>query len=188
MSARRAAIRRERLQRNKIEKKKGKLGSLERAKEQGIIDGRALAVSVCLEVLHSKYKLSNNKAQQLLNAIGKESARFDNPGVRFVLEYYAEKIAKKINTIKEYQEIKDVETQIYCISRDDLYVTSVAIILTELNELWNFSSNDKNTGRLDYIMEYCTNRYLEVQLDCEHNTAQYYFERMLRKTGYQLNW
>ena len=38
MSARRAAIRRERLQRNKIEKKKGKLGSLERAKEQGIID------------------------------------------------------------------------------------------------------------------------------------------------------
>ena len=143
MSARRATIRRERLQRNKVEKKKGKLGSLERAKEQGIIDGRALAVSVCLEVLHSKYKLSNNKAQQLLNAIGKESARFDNPGVRFVLEYYAEKIAKKINAIKEYQEIKDVETQIYCISRDDLYVTSVAIILTELNELFNFSSNDK---------------------------------------------
>lgn len=64
MSARRAAIKRERLQRNKIEKKKGKLGSLERAKEQGIIDGRALAVSVCLEVLHSKYKLSNSKAQQ----------------------------------------------------------------------------------------------------------------------------
>ena len=165
MSARRAAIRRERLQRNKIEKKKGKIGSLERAKEQGIIDGRALAVSVCLEVLHSKYRLNNNKAQQLLNAIGKESARFDNPGVRFVLEYYAEKIAKKINAIKEYQEIKDVETQIYCISRDDLYVTSVAIILTELNELFNFSCNDKNTGRLDYIMEYCTNRYLEVQLD-----------------------
>ena len=125
MSARRAAIRRERLQRIKVEKKKGKLGSLERAKEQGIIDGRALAVSVCLEVLHSKYKLSNNKAQQLLNAIGKESARFDNPGVRFVLEYYAEKIAKKINAIKEYQEIKDVETQIYCISRDDLDRKSV---------------------------------------------------------------
>ena len=187
MSARRAAIRRERLQRNKIEKKKGKLGSLERAKEQGIIDGRALAVSVCLEVLHSKYKLSNNKAQQLLNAIGKESARFDNPGVRFVLEYYAEKIAKKINAIKEYQEIKDVETQIYCISRDDLYVTSVAIILTELNELWNFSSNDKNTGRLDYIMEYCTNRYLEMQLDPDKNTAEYYFERMLRRTGYKLH-
>ena len=188
MSARRAAIRRERLQRNKIEKKKGKLGSLERAKEQGIIDGRALAVSVCLEVLHSKYKLSNNKAQQLLNAIGKESARFDNPGVRFVLEYYAEKFAKKINAIKEYQEVKDVETQIYCISRDDLYVTSVAIILTELNELFNFSSNDKNTGRLDYIIEYFTKRYFESQLDDGHNTAQYNFEQMLRKTGYQLNW
>ena len=34
MSARRAAIRRERLQRNKVEKKKGKIGNLERAKEQ----------------------------------------------------------------------------------------------------------------------------------------------------------
>lgn len=162
MSARRAAIRRERLQRNKIEKKKGKIGSLERAKEQGVIDGRAIGVSACLEVLHSKYKFSNNKAQQLLNVMGKESARLDDAGVRFVANYYAEKFEKKLDALGMYQDAADIPTKIYCASKHELLVTSVAIVLMVLNELWNFSSNDKDTGRLDYIMEYCTNRYLEM--------------------------
>jgi len=38
MSARRAAMRRERLQRNKIEKKKGAMAEFERAKEQGKVN------------------------------------------------------------------------------------------------------------------------------------------------------
>lgn len=188
MSARRATIRRERLQRNKIEKKKGAMAEFERAKEQGVIDGRTIGVSACLEVLHSKYKFSNNKAQQLIDCMGKESTRLDDIGVNYVANYYVDKFEKKLSTIKEYRQTGDIETNIYCSARDELFVTSVAIAMMVLNELWNFSSNDKNTGRLDYIMEYCTNRYLEVQLNPEENTAKYYFERMLRKTGYQLSW
>ena len=187
MSARRAAMRRERLQRNKIDKKKGAMAELERAKEQGVIDGRAIGVSACLEVLHSKYNFSNNKAQQLLNAMGRESARLDDTGVRFVANYYAEKFEKKLYALEMYQDTADIATKIYCASKHELFVTSVAIVLMVLNELWNFSSNDKNTGRLDYIMEYCTNRYLEMQLDPDNNTAEYYFERMLRRTGYKLH-
>lgn len=187
MSARRAAMRRERLQRNKIDKKKCAMAELERAKEQGIIDGRAIGVSACLEVLHSKYKFSNNKAQQLLNVMGRESARLYDTGVRFVANYYAEKFEKKLDALGMYQDIADIPTKIYCASKHELFVTSVAIVLMVLNELWNFSSNDKNTGRLDYIMEYCTNRNLEMQLDPDKNTAEYYFERMLRRTGYKLH-
>lgn len=187
MSARRAAMRRERLQRNKIDKKKCAMAELERAKEQGIIDGRAIGVSACLEVLHSKYKFSNNKAQQLLNVMGRESARLDDTGVRFVANYYAEKFEKKLDALRMHQDTADIATKIYCASKHELFVTSVAIALMVLNELWNFSSNDKNTGRLDYIMEYCTNRYLEMQLDPDINTAEYYFERMLRRTGYKLH-
>lgn len=187
MSARRAAMRRERLQRNKIEKKKGAMAEFERAKEQGVIDGRAIGVSACLEVLHSKYKFSNNKAQQLLDVMGKESTRLDDAGVRFVANYYAKKFEKKLDALGMYQDAADIPTKIYCASKHELFVTSVAIALMVLNELWNFSSNDKNTGRLDYIMEYCTNRYLEMQLDPNKNTAEYYFERMLRRTGYKLH-
>ena len=187
MSARRAAMRRERFQRNKIDKKKGAMAEFERAKDQGVIDGRAIGVSACLEVLHSKYNFSNNKAQQLLNAMGRESARLDDTGVRFVANYYAEKFEKKLDALGMYQDATDIPTKIYCASKHELFVTSVAIALMVLNELWNFSSNDKNTGRLDYIMEYCTNRYLEMQLDPDKNTAEYYFERMLRRTGYKLH-
>lgn len=180
-------MRRERLQRKKIDKKKCAMAELERAKEQGIIDGRAIGVSACLEVLHSKYKFSNNKAQQLLNVMGRESARLYDTGVRFVANYYAEKFEKKLDALGMYQDTADIATKIYCASKHELFVTSVAIVLMVLNELWNFSSNDKNTGRLDYIMEYCTNRYLEMQLDPDNNTAEYYFERMLRRTGYKLH-
>ena len=168
MSARRAAMRRERLQRNKIDKKKGAMAELERAKEQGIIDGRAIGVSACLEVLHSKYKFSNNKAQQLLNVMGRESARLDDTGVRFVANYYAEKLEKKLDALGMYQDAADIPTKIYCASKHELFVTSVAIALMVLNE-------------------YCTNRYLEMQLDPDKNTAEYYFERMLRRTGYKLH-
>ena len=130
MSARRAAMRRERLQRNKIDKKKGAMAEFERAKEQGIIDGRALAVSVCLEVLHSKYKFSKNKAQQLIDCMGKESARLDDIGVNYVANYYVDKFEKKLSTIKEYRQTGGIETKIYCSARDELFVTSFAISLS----------------------------------------------------------
>ena len=119
--------------------------------------------------------------------MGRESARLDDTGVRFVANYYAEKFEKKLDALGMYQDAADIPTKIYCASKHELFVTSVAIALMVLNELWNFSSKDKNTGRLDYIMEYCTNRYLEMQLDPDKNTAEYYFERMLRRTGYKLH-
>lgn len=186
MSARRAAIRKERLQREKAKRSKTMLGKLERAKQRGILDGRVIASSVILEVLHDRYKFSNAKAQEILKCSGKECLKQDRDGTRFVLEFYAKKIQEKINTVDIYQKMSDIETQVYCINRDDLFVSVAAIMLSALNELYNFSSNSKGSGRLDYIMEYCVNRYIEVQLDPEHKTADYYFQKMKRKTGYDV--
>lgn len=186
MSARRAAIRRERAQRAKAEKSKEPEGKLERARQRGIIDGRAIASSVILELLHDRYRFSNKKVQELLDFAGKESTKYDQEGTRFVMEYYAGKLSEKINTVEVYQEMKDIETQVYCVARDDLFVSAAAIMFDALNELYVFSSFGTGTGRLDYIMEYCVNRYIEVQLDPEHKTADYYFKRMKRKTGYEI--
>lgn len=186
MSARRAAIRRERAQMAKMKKNKTPEGKLERIRMKGIVDGRKIAASVILEVLHDKYKFSNRKAQELLTCVGKESTKFDQEATHFVVEFYAKKLAEKINSTDVYQDMKDIETQVYCVGRDDLFVSAAAIMLTALNELHGFSSNSKGTGRLDYIMEYCVNRYIEVQLDPEHKTADYYFQKMKRKTGYDI--
>ena len=88
----------------------------------------------------------------------------------------------KVDEIKSafMKALNIINKGIYC-NMDNVESSNI------LNELFNFSSNDKNTGRLDYIMEYCTNRYLEMQLDPDKNTAEYYFERMLRRTGYKLH-
>lgn len=186
MSARRAAIRRERAQRAKAQKSKTIEGKLERIRAKGINDGRNIAASVILEVLHDKYKFSEKKAYELLDCVGKESTKFDQEGTKFVVEFYAKKLWEKINSVDVYQDMKNIETQVYCVARDDLFVSAAAIMLTALNELFGFSSNSKGTGRLDYIMEYCTNRYIELLLDPEHKTADYYIQKMKRKTGYDV--
>lgn len=184
MSARRAMIRRERKQNSKIEKHKAMNGKLERAKAKGVKDGRNIAGSVALEVMHDKYKLSNEKAQQVLDCVGKDSTKLDKPGTRFVVQHYADMFFNKVKSMNNYLYEDDIEKRIYYISRNELYISTVAMLLTALNDLFNFSSNKKETGRLDYIMEYCANRYLEMQLDPEHKTADYYFQKMLKKTGY----
>lgn len=186
MSARRAAIRRERAQRAKAEKNKTPEGKLERARNRGIIDGRVIASSVILELLHDRYGFSCKKAQELLDHVGKESTKCDQDGTRFVMEFYSGKLSEKINSVEVYQEMKDVETQVYCVARDEMFVTAAAIMCDALNELYGFSSFSTGTGRLDYIMEYCVNRYIEVQLDPEHKTADYYFRKMKRNTGYNI--
>lgn len=186
MSARRAAIRKERLQREKAKKSKTMLGKLERAKQKGILDGRVIASSVILEVLHSKYRLSNQKAQKVLDCTMKESVKADQQGTNFVLNFYAEKLSKKIDAVDVYQDMNDIETQVYCVGRYNLFVSTAAVMFAALNELYGFSSNNKGTGRLDYIMEYCVNRYIEIQLDPGHKTADYYFQKMRRNTGYKL--
>lgn len=184
MSARRAALRRERLQNAKAEKKKGITGDMERARVQGVIDGRAIAACVCLEVLHDKYKLSASKAEKVIEYSNKESTRYEEVGVNFVLNYYAEKFAKRIKDVKTCSAMTDVATQIYLVTRNNLFITGVAIMSSSLNEVLNYTCNNKNTGRLDYIMEYCANRFIEMQLDAEHKTVDYYYNKMVRKTGY----
>ena len=186
MSARRALIRRERKQNSKMKKHKTTNGKLERAKAKGVKDGRNIAGFVVLEVLHDKYKLSNEKAQQVLDCVGKDSTKLDRPGTRFVVLHYADKFFDKVESMGTYLYEDDIEKKIYYISRNELYGNTVAMLLTALNELFNFSSNSKGTGRLDYIMEYCANRYLEMQLDPEHKTPEYYFRKMKRKTGYDV--
>ena len=184
MSVRRAMIRREAMKRIKDEKRKSPMGKLERARNRGVSDGRTIAASVVFQILHDKYSLTNSQIQKLYDFVNKESARLDDIGVKFVAEHYYDMFAERIDRVRVQQEYKSLEEEAYCRSRDNLYISTVAVILMCLNELWDYSSNSKNTGRLDFVMEYCSTRYLEFQLDPKNHTADYYFNKMTRKTGY----
>ena len=73
--------------------------------------------------------------------------------------------------------------QIYLNTWDDFYVSSIALMLAVLNDDYGMASNMKNTGRLDTIMEYCTNEYIKLQLDPGKYTPEWYVEQTREKTG-----
>ena len=55
--------------------------------------------------------------------------------------------------------------------------------MTVLNDKYNMASNNRNTGRLDVIMEYCVNEYIKIILDPIKHTAEGYVTNTEKKTG-----
>lgn len=186
MSNRRAAIRRERLAREKAVRKKTTQGKIERAKFDGKTEGRKAAVGVVMEVLFDRWHFSANKVNEVLECVAKESARLEREGTRFVVRWYADKIIAKIKEVHPpVPGENDFETVKY-VSKNEMYITAVAIMLTALNELYDFSTNKKETGRLDYIINYSVNRFVEMSFDYKVKTGEYYLSRMRKKTGYKI--
>ena len=89
-----------------------------------------------------------------------------------------DKLIAKINNADVVQKPKSIGEQIYLNTRDDFYVSSIALMLAVLNDDYGMASNMTNTGRLDTIMEYCTNEYIKLQLDPEKYTPAWYVEQI----------
>lgn len=186
MSNRRAFIRRERLEREKASKRNTTQGKMERAKFDGKTEGRKAAVGIVMEVLYDKWNFSSNKVNEVLERVGQESARLEREGTRFVVTWYADKIVNKIKDVRPPVPGGDAFETIKFVSKNEMYITAVAIMLTVLNELYDFSTNKKETGRLDYIINYSVNKYIEMTLDYKVKTGEYYMNRMRKRTGYKI--
>lgn len=184
--SKRAMIRRERKKIDKANKSRAADGDLQRMKTKGMIDGRVIAASVVLEIMHDKHNFSNKKVQRLLNAISNESLKFYEAATLFNVEWYADRMVERIKAVTFSPVVRSAKEQIYVMARDDFYISACSVMFLALNEEFGFSSNAKGTGRTDYIMEYCINRYIEMNLDPDRHTAQYYFDRMKEKTGYDI--
>lgn len=60
----------------------------------------------------------------------------------------------------------------------------MAAVGVVLEVLYDFSTNKKGTGRLDYIIDYSVKEYVEMCNDYQIKTGEYYLDRMTKKTGY----
>lgn len=186
MSDKRAIIRRERKKMEKAKKNLSPDGELQRLQVQGMIDGRIIAASVVLEILHDKYGFRQKRAERLLSCISDESAKFEQSATQFTVEWYANRMIERINETPVKTVVRNVKEHIYIVARDEFFVTACAVMFLALNEEFGFSSNAKGTGRTDFVMHWCINRYIEIQLDPDNKTAQYYYDRMKRKTGFNI--
>ena len=186
MSDRRATVRRERKERAKIKKNKTANGEMLRAAEQGKIDGRTIAFCVIANLLYDLHGFRKKRIEDFLTKCNKEATRFDQEGFKFVLNYYADKLVEKINKTDVAQKPTTLEENVYINQRDAFYVSSLALMMAVLNDDYNMASNEKNTGRLDVIMEYCTNEYIKIQLNPKGHSASWYVEQTRNKTGLKL--
>ena len=89
MSAKRAAIRRERKERRKAEHRKAPDGEARRAAEQGRMDGRTLAACIIINVLYDQFGFRDKRLMRMVKQINQEALKFDQEATRFNLEFYA---------------------------------------------------------------------------------------------------
>ena len=164
MSSRRAAIRRERKQREKAMKSHSPVGELARATEQGKIDGRALSVFITSLYLHSDFGWGAKKIIGLIEKCNAEAVRFDNDGVMFTFEFYAKKIGEKLNAVDLHQIRKTsiIVEEIYNDNRNDFFLTGMSVLCTCLSSDYGYAINKSDTGRLDRLIEKCVKEYVNV--------------------------
>ena len=176
-------MRRERKQRAKIGKNKSSTGVMLRAAEQGKLDGRTIAFCVAANLLYDLHGFRRRRIYNFLEKCNKEAARFDDAGLQFVLKVYADRIVEKFNDLLLMEQPADVVEHIYCNQRDDFFISSLALMFTVLNGEYGMAFNQKKTGRLDVMLEYCANEYLKLQLDPDGHDVAWYVRQTREKTG-----
>lgn len=182
MSLRRAAMRREQKMREKALKSRSPDGELARAKEQGKIDGRVLAVFTSSIYLHKDFGWGKDRILEMIEKGNKEAARFDNEGVWFVFNFYAEKIAEKLNRQEVGVKIvKTVAEKIYYDNRNDFFISGLATVISVLSSDYGFGWNAKGTGRLDRLTESVVEEYVNVLEDA--TSIEVYQENILEEIG-----
>ena len=82
MSDRRAAVRRERKERLKAEKRKAPDAEIKRAAERGKLDGRTIAFCVIANLLYDLHGFRKKRIEIFLKKCNKEATRFDQEGHR----------------------------------------------------------------------------------------------------------
>lgn len=183
MSNRRAAIRREKMEREKIAKHKSPQGAFEKVTNQGTLHGRVLAACIVSYILKEKYKFSKGKLERLLELTNREVLKYDQPATQFNLAFYQERMVNRLSDVNLKIEVYDVKEKIYATRRNAVFMTSCAFMFIVLNQAFNFSSNAKGTGRIDIVMEYTLNEFIKFQLDKENHNVDSYIKKMKEKTG-----
>ena len=103
--------------------------------------------------------------------------------MQFVLKVYADRIVEKFNDLLLMEHPADVVEHIYCNQRDDFFISSLVLMFTVLNGEYGMAFNQKKTGRLDVMLEYCANEYLKLQLDPDGHDVAWYVRQTREKTG-----
>lgn len=122
--------------------------------------------------LHLEFGWGANRIIELIEQGNREACRFDNPGVQFALEFYAKRIAKRMNQ-KDGKARKVFTTydKIYKDNRSDYFLTGLSVICSCLAD-HGYASKENGTGRADRLIDRCLEEFINV-LNEDKNLEDY---------------
>lgn len=187
MSARRAAVRRERKSRKKAEKNKSAEGALLRASEEGLIEGRTIAACVVLDVLFRSYGWKKKRLSGFLERIMQQSAKGSEEITVTASLPWQERMIEAVRMKRVYLQAKSITQEVFYVKRNEAYIASCAVMLLVLFSEYGFSTNGKRSGRADRIMMECVERYWQMHENPERYAGKALLARTRELTGLQIS-
>lgn len=186
MSNRRAAIRRDKREREKILKSKAPGADMLRIKNEGWEEGKTLALCVGIEALYEYFGWRKERLYRFADTIGKNSANCNKIVMRAAVLPWQQRLLERITEVagdKPRMLVTSIKEKVMYEERNQTYIAAASIVMVTLFSEYNFSSNSKRTGRMDKIIERYTIRYLDILGNHEYYCGEKYTKRIKEMTG-----
>ena len=182
MSNRRAAIRREQKEREKIMKDKSKAGELKRLQYISWENGKIIGFTTMLDALYSEFGWKKEQLVEFLENARTQSIETDPDVLEFAAVPWHRKledaIQKRTGEIVENITATTILQGMGNQQRNLSFVRSCSFFLLNLFSNYGMSSNGKGTGKLDRIIEICAIHFQDLL----RNPADYTNEKCVQRT------
>ena len=185
-SNRRAAIRRDKKEREKILKNKSPQAKLIQARNKGYEEGKMIATSVFLECMAIDFGWGKKKIKEASDLIATDSMRSGSEVINFVVNIWNKKLVDRVQEQGQGNivvNIDNLEESLMYNERNQTYFACCSLVLSALYSNYGFSSNSKQTGKLDKLMNRFVIRFYQMMENPKYYSGEKCMARVDENTG-----
>lgn len=185
-SNRRAAIRRDKKAREKILKNKSPQARLLQARNKGYEEGKMIATSVFLESVTIDFGWKQKKIKEATDFIATTSMDSGSEVINFVCNIWNKKLVERIQDYDKRKlvlNVDSIEDNIMYEERNQTYFACCSLVLSALYSNYGFSTNSKQTGKLDKLMNRFVIRFYQMMDSPKYYTGEKCMARVEEETG-----
>lgn len=175
MSYRRALLRKEKRTKEKLAKRKDAPGKLLQERNKGYDDGKILASAVGSEAMYTLFGWKKDKIEKVFLKMG-ESAKDDRTVLKFVCDIYTEKMVanmKKDGILAKKVVAENPMEKARICERNETYIVCASMLFNALYTYFGLGFNNSRTGRLDKIMKFFENRFVDFNHNKYYEPTRY---------------
>lgn len=185
-SIRRAAIRRDKKAREKILKNKSPQAKLIQARNKGYEEGKMIATSVFLECMAIDFGWDKKKIKEASDLIAADSMRSSSEVINFVVNIWNKKLVDRVQEQGQGNivvSIDNLEESLMYNERNQTYFACCSLVLSALYSNYGFSSNSKQTGKLDKLINRFVIRFYQMMENPKYYSGEKCMARVDENTG-----